>query len=145
MNQIINGGKRKTRRVNKSFKAWVTFVKKVQKEEKLSYKDAIHRAKIRKDKGEKWMTGGGNRNPPPEPQPPSSSSSSSSSSTSSSSSSPTNDELARRRPGRNARNSRSSLATRPTANERNIAIARYQARGLSKKFVRRKTKKTRKH
>ena len=51
----LTGGKRK---VNKSLKAWVTFVKKVQKEEKLSYKDAIHRAKIRKDKGEKWMTGG---------------------------------------------------------------------------------------
>jgi|688.fasta_scaffold57349_8 hypothetical protein len=51
------GGKRK---VNKSLKAWVTFVKKVQKEEKLSYKDAIHRAKVRKDKGEKWMTGGFN-------------------------------------------------------------------------------------
>jgi len=51
----LTGGKRK---VNKSLKAWVTFVKKVQKEEKLSYKDAIHRAKIRKDKGEKWMSGG---------------------------------------------------------------------------------------
>ena len=51
----LNGGKRK---VNKSLKAWVTFVKKVQKEEKLSYKDAIHRAKVRKDKGEKWMSGG---------------------------------------------------------------------------------------
>lgn len=51
----LTGGKRK---VNKSLKAWVTFVKKVQKEEKLSYKDAIHRAKVRKDKGEKWMTGG---------------------------------------------------------------------------------------
>ena len=51
----LTGGKRKA---NKSLKAWVTFVKKVQKEEKLSYKDAIHRAKIRKDKGEKWMTGG---------------------------------------------------------------------------------------
>ena len=49
------GGKRK---VNKSLKAWVTFVKKVQKEEKLTYKDAIHRAKVRKDKGEKWMMGG---------------------------------------------------------------------------------------
>jgi hypothetical protein len=49
------GGKRK---VNKSLKAWVAFVKKVQKEEKLSYKDAIHRAKVRKDKGEKWMMGG---------------------------------------------------------------------------------------
>lgn len=52
----LTGGKRKA---NKSLKAWVTFVKKVQREEKLSYKDAIHRAKIRKDKGEKWMTGGG--------------------------------------------------------------------------------------
>jgi hypothetical protein len=51
----LTGGKRKA---NKSLKAWVTFVKKVQKEEKLSYKDAIHRAKIRKDKGEKWMSGG---------------------------------------------------------------------------------------
>ena len=51
----LTGGKRK---VNKSLKAWVTFVKKVQKEEKLSYKDAIHRAKQRKDKGEKWMKGG---------------------------------------------------------------------------------------
>jgi len=51
----LTGGKRK---VNKSLKAWVAFVKKVQKQEKLSYKDAIHRAKQRKDKGEKWMTGG---------------------------------------------------------------------------------------
>ena len=57
----LTGGKRK---VNKSLKAWVTFVKKVQKEEKLSYKDAIHRAKIRKDKGEKWMTGGEGENQP---------------------------------------------------------------------------------
>ena len=53
------GGKRK---VNKSLKAWVAFVKKVQKEEKLSYKDAIHRAKVRKDKGEKWMMGGSTPN-----------------------------------------------------------------------------------
>lgn len=51
----LTGGKRK---VNKGLKDWVTFVKKVQKEEKLSYKDAIHRAKLRKDKGEKWMSGG---------------------------------------------------------------------------------------
>lgn len=57
----LNGGKRK---VNKSLKAWVAFVKKVQKEEKLSYKDAIHRAKVRKDKGEKWMTGGYHISPP---------------------------------------------------------------------------------
>lgn len=45
-------------KVNKSLKDWVSFVKKVQKEEKLSYKDAISRAKERKDKGEKWMSGG---------------------------------------------------------------------------------------
>ena len=49
------GGKRK---VNKGLKDWVTFVKKVQKEEGCSYKDAIHKAKVRKDKGEKWMSGG---------------------------------------------------------------------------------------
>ena len=58
----LTGGKRK---VNKSLKAWVTFVKKVQKEEKLSYKDAIHRAKQRKDKGEKWMKGGYDPNEDP--------------------------------------------------------------------------------
>jgi len=52
----LKGGKRK---VNKSLKSWVAFVKRVQKEEKLSYKDAIHRAKVRKDKGEKWMMKGG--------------------------------------------------------------------------------------
>jgi hypothetical protein len=52
---VVIGGKKK---VNKSLKAWVAFVKKVQKEEKLNYKDAIHRAKQRKDKGEKWMHGG---------------------------------------------------------------------------------------
>jgi hypothetical protein len=49
------GGKRKA---NKSLKAWVKFIKKVQREEKLSYKDAMKRAKQRKDKGEKWMIGG---------------------------------------------------------------------------------------
>ena len=54
------GGKRK---VNKSLKNWVAFVKRVQKEEKLSYKDAIHRAKQRKDKGEKWMKGGDEPDP----------------------------------------------------------------------------------
>jgi len=51
----LTGGKRK---INKSLKAWVTFVKKVQKEENLTYKEAIHRAKQRKEKGEKWMIGG---------------------------------------------------------------------------------------
>ena len=50
--------KKSKRRGNASLKAWVTFVKKVQREEKLSYRDAMMRAKARKDKGEKWMKGG---------------------------------------------------------------------------------------
>jgi hypothetical protein len=55
----ITGGKRKSkRRGNASLTAWVAFVKKVQKEENLSYRDAMMRAKVRKDKGEKWMKGG---------------------------------------------------------------------------------------
>lgn len=56
----VTGGKRKSkRRVNPALGKWVAFVKRVQKEEKLSYKDAMMRAKARKDKGEKWMGGGG--------------------------------------------------------------------------------------
>jgi hypothetical protein len=51
------GGKK--RKVNKSLKDWVTFVKKVQREENLSYPEAIKRAKQRKDKGEKWKMKGG--------------------------------------------------------------------------------------
>jgi hypothetical protein len=57
--QPVTGGKRKSkRRVNPALGKWVAFVKRVQKEEKLSYKDAMMRAKARKDKGEKWMGGG---------------------------------------------------------------------------------------
>jgi hypothetical protein len=61
-NAPLKGG-RKTkkhgkRHGNASLKAWVTFVKKVAKEENLSYRDAMMRAKARKDKGEKWMKGG---------------------------------------------------------------------------------------
>jgi hypothetical protein len=43
---------------NKSLKAWVAFVKSVQKKYKLSYKDAIHKAKELKDKGADWMKKG---------------------------------------------------------------------------------------
>jgi hypothetical protein len=43
---------------NASLRAWVTFVKKVQKEEGINYKEAMTRAKQRKDKGEKWRGGG---------------------------------------------------------------------------------------
>ena len=44
---------------NASLRAWVTFVKKVQKEEGIGYKDAMMSAKKRKDKGEKWRGGSG--------------------------------------------------------------------------------------
>lgn len=47
------------KKANKALKCWVQFVKKVQREEKLSYPEAMKRAKQRKDKGEKWMKGGG--------------------------------------------------------------------------------------
>jgi hypothetical protein len=45
-------------KVNKSLKAWVAFVKSVQKKYKLSYRDAIHKAKELKDKGADWMNKG---------------------------------------------------------------------------------------
>ena len=52
------GGKGKSkRRVNPALGKWVAFVKKVQKDENISYKEAMTRAKARKDKGEKWMGG----------------------------------------------------------------------------------------
>jgi hypothetical protein len=53
----ISGGRRKksSHKAPSSFMDWIAFVKRVQKDEKLdSYKDAIKRAKIRKDGGEKW-------------------------------------------------------------------------------------------
>jgi hypothetical protein len=65
MNGQMNGGRRRRgskkrhskRRGNASLRAWVTFVKKVQREEKVSYKEAMMRAKKRKDNGEKWRGG----------------------------------------------------------------------------------------
>ena len=48
------------RKANQSLKSWVSFVKKVQKEEGLGYSEAMKRAKVRKDGGEKWMIGGNN-------------------------------------------------------------------------------------
>jgi hypothetical protein len=53
-----NKNKKQTKKKNKTLMAWVTFVKKVAKEEKLPYRDAMMRAKVRKNKGEKWMKGG---------------------------------------------------------------------------------------
>ena len=47
------------RKTNKALTKWVAFVKKVQKEEKIGYSEAMKRAKVRKDHGEKWMGGGG--------------------------------------------------------------------------------------
>jgi hypothetical protein len=55
------------RKVNKSLKDWVSFVKKVKAEEGISYPDAMKRAKVRKDSGEKWMSGGAEVNPPGTP------------------------------------------------------------------------------
>ena len=61
------------RKVNKSLKDWVNFIKKVQKEENITYREAMMRAKTRKNKGEKWQSGGNSLlgNPPPPPSPPS--------------------------------------------------------------------------
>jgi hypothetical protein len=58
------------RKANESLKAWVAFIKKVQKEENLSYPDAMKRAKVRKDGGEKWMGGtdGSSASPSETPQ-----------------------------------------------------------------------------
>lgn len=44
------------RKANKSLKAWVAFVKSVQKKYKLNYKDAISKAKVLKDDGADWMS-----------------------------------------------------------------------------------------
>jgi len=69
------GGKRRTRKAhshqkNKSkkhmhkgrnnsiLKSWVAFVKKVQKEENIGYRDAMLRAKARKSEWKKGMMGG---------------------------------------------------------------------------------------
>ncbi len=55
------GGSKKShgkRHGNASLRAWVTFVKKVQKEEGVGYKEAMTLAKKRKDGGEKWRGGG---------------------------------------------------------------------------------------
>ena len=48
---------------NASLRAWVTFVKKVQKEEGIGYKEAMSVAKKRKDGGEKWRGGSDMGNP----------------------------------------------------------------------------------
>ena len=59
------GGRRhkgSKRHGNASLRAWVTFVKKVQKEEGVSYREAMMRAKKRKDKGEKWRGGASDDN-----------------------------------------------------------------------------------
>jgi hypothetical protein len=56
-------------KVNKSLKDWVAFVKKVQNEEKCTYSEAMKHAKRRKDRGEKWMSGGaGVAQAPPQAQ-----------------------------------------------------------------------------
>lgn len=64
-NAPLKGGRKTKKHGNASLRAWVTFVKKVAKEEKIPYKQAMTRASERKDKGEKWMKGGNlNENEP---------------------------------------------------------------------------------
>jgi hypothetical protein len=53
------GGKK--RRGNKTLKSWVNFVKRVQHEEGISYKQAMSRAKARK---REWQHGGGDTSSP---------------------------------------------------------------------------------
>jgi hypothetical protein len=50
----------KKRRGNKTLKSWVDFVKRVQHEESISYKEAMSRAKARKSE---WKHGGGDTSP----------------------------------------------------------------------------------
>lgn len=47
--------KSKSRKANSSLKSWVAFVKKVQKEENISYPEAMKRASARKSE---WKRGG---------------------------------------------------------------------------------------
>jgi hypothetical protein len=58
----LDGGRRrksrkggKTRKVNSALKSWVAFVKKISKEEKISYPKAMKRASTRKSE---WKRGG---------------------------------------------------------------------------------------
>ena len=58
---VLTGGK--NRKQNRILKSWVAFVKNIQKDEKIkSYKDAIHRAKLRKREWNKGMMGGEGEN-----------------------------------------------------------------------------------
>ena len=51
----MNGGRKKSRKVNPALKSWVKFVKKIQHEEKLTYPEAMKRASKRKSE---WQRGG---------------------------------------------------------------------------------------
>ncbi len=53
----VPSGGSKTRKGNKALSDWVTFVKQVQKEENLSYSEAMQRASKRKAE---WKRGGNN-------------------------------------------------------------------------------------
>jgi hypothetical protein len=46
-------------KTNSSLKSWVSFVKKVQKEENITYPEAMKRASVRKSE---WKRGGGESN-----------------------------------------------------------------------------------
>jgi hypothetical protein len=58
----LTGGKHQKQhkgKTNNALKSWVAFVKKIQKDEKIkSYKEAIHRASLRKSEWKRSMKGG---------------------------------------------------------------------------------------
>jgi hypothetical protein len=48
-------------KLNQGMKDWLAFVDKVKLEEKIDHREAIMRAKARKDGGEEWRTSGGEK------------------------------------------------------------------------------------
>ena len=48
-------------KLNQGMKDWLAFVDKVKLEEKIDHRQAIMRAKARKDGGEEWKTSGGEK------------------------------------------------------------------------------------
>ena len=97
----------KSRKGNKALSQWVTFVKKVQKDKGISYREAMKVASSMSKKGVKWMHGGAEDASPPGVEMTSVSGSSSSSSTSSPDPAPSmGGRRSRRRKTRKCRRSR---------------------------------------
>lgn len=50
---------RRSRKLSGALGQWIAFVKRVQREENLSYTEAMKRAKARKNRGEQWRSSSG--------------------------------------------------------------------------------------